>query len=55
MENIETMALANQRRAWQIIEKSGILDTVAIVLGVLLALLIFIAIPQWITGFLPFA
>ena len=24
MENIETMALANQRRAWQIIEKSGI-------------------------------
>ena len=36
------------------INLSGILDTVAIVLGVLLALLIFIAIPQWITGFLPF-
>ena len=33
---------------------SGILDAVAVVLGVVLALLIFIALPQWITGFLPF-
>ena len=36
------------------ISLSGIVDTVAIVLGVLLALGIFIALPQFITGFLPF-
>lgn len=36
------------------INVSGILDVAATVLGVLLALLIFIALPQFLTGFLPF-
>lgn len=36
------------------IDLGGILDGVSVILGVLLALVIFIALPQWITGFLPF-
>jgi release factor-specific protein-(glutamine-N5) methyltransferase len=33
---------------------NGIINTVSVLLGVVLAVLIFIALPQWITGFLPF-
>ena len=36
------------------VSMNGIINTVSVVLGVLLAVLIFIALPQWITGFLPF-
>jgi len=36
------------------ISMNGIINTVSVVLGVVLAVLIFIALPQWITGFLPF-
>ena len=36
------------------IDLGGIFNTLAVVLGVVLALVIFIAIPQYITGFLPF-
>lgn len=36
------------------VDLGGILNGVAIVLGVVLAVLIFIALPQFITGFLPF-
>ena len=36
------------------IDLGSVLDVIAIVLGVVLALLIFIALPQFITGFLPF-
>lgn len=36
------------------IDVNGIVSVASTVLGVLLALLIFIALPQWIAGFLPF-
>lgn len=36
------------------IDINAIVTTVAGVLGVVLALLIFVALPQWVTGFLPF-
>ena len=36
------------------IDINAIVTTVATVLGVVLALLIFVALPQWVTGFLPF-
>ncbi|MBQ7323412.1 MAG: peptide chain release factor N(5)-glutamine methyltransferase [Clostridia bacterium] len=36
------------------IDINGIITTVSMVFGIVLALLIFIALPQWITGFLPF-
>ena len=36
------------------IDINAIITTVAGVLGVVLALLIFVALPQWVTGFLPF-
>ena len=36
------------------IDLSGVFNGVAVVLGVVLAVLIFIALPQFITGFLPF-
>ena len=36
------------------IDINAIVTTVASVLGVVLALLIFVALPQWVTGFLPF-
>ncbi len=36
------------------INLSGVFNYVAVVIGVLLALALFIALPQWITGFLPF-
>ena len=35
------------------INMDGIFNTLSVVIGVVLALLIFIALPQWITGFLP--
>ena len=36
------------------IDLGSVLDGVSVFLGVLLALIIFIALPQWLTGFLPF-
>ncbi len=33
---------------------SGIFNFIAVLLGVVLALVLFIALPQWVTGFLPF-
>ena len=36
------------------INPSGVFNAIAIVLGVVLAIAIFIWLPQWITGFLPF-
>ncbi len=36
------------------INLSGVFNTIAVVLGVLMALAIFIAIPQWLTSYLPF-
>ncbi len=36
------------------IDINGIISVISTVLGVALALLIFVALPQWITGFLPF-
>ena len=36
------------------IDLGSVLDGVSVFLGVLLALVIFIALPQWLTGFLPF-
>ena len=35
------------------ISLDGLLNTLSVVLGVVLAVLIFIALPQWITGYLP--
>ncbi len=37
------------------IDLSGFLNFFAVILGVALALIIFIALPQWLTGFFPFA
>lgn len=36
------------------IDVDGIIGTLSMGLGIVLALLIFIALPQWVTGFLPF-
>ena len=36
------------------IDLSGIINGISVILGVVLALLIFIALPQYVTGFLPF-
>ena len=35
------------------IDLDGIFNVISVVVGVVLALLIFIALPQWVTGFLP--
>lgn len=37
------------------VDLSGVVNTVSVILGVGLALLIFIALPQFLTGFLPFS
>ena len=36
------------------VSMNGVVNTLSVLLGVVLAVLIFIALPQWITGFLPY-
>ena len=36
------------------IDLNGLINTLSMFLGIALAMLIFVALPQWVTGFLPF-